>query len=66
LEAFEQKVGKEVTTMYHWLEDFGFGVNLADLKRSLAELTDLESYLRDSRLGTHFPRLGSKYTTQSN
>jgi len=47
LEAFEQKVGKEVTTMYHWLENFGFRVNLSDLKRSWAELTDLESYLRD-------------------
>jgi hypothetical protein len=41
LEAVKQKVGKEVTTMYHLLEKFGLGVNLADLKRSWTELTDL-------------------------
>ncbi|OUL19124.1 NmrA/HSCARG family protein [Nostoc sp. 106C] len=46
-EAFEQQVGEEVTTMYRWFENVGYGANLAQLKRDFPEPTDFESYLLD-------------------
>jgi uncharacterized protein YbjT (DUF2867 family) len=46
-EAFEQQAGAEMTTMYRWFENVGFGADLAQLKRDLPAPTDLESYLRE-------------------
>ncbi|WP_414517637.1 NmrA/HSCARG family protein [Nostoc sp. PCC 9305] len=46
-EAFEQQVGEEVTTMYRWFENVGYGADLAQLKRDFPSPSDFESYLRD-------------------
>ncbi|MEH2419911.1 MAG: NmrA/HSCARG family protein [Nostoc sp.] len=46
-EAFEQQAGEEVTIMYRWLENVGYGADLAQLKRDFPAPTDFESYLRD-------------------
>lgn len=46
-EAFEQQAGKEVTTMYRWFEDVGYGTDLAAVKREFGEPTGFEAYLRD-------------------
>lgn len=46
-EAFEQQAGEEVTIMYRWFENVGYGADLAELKRDFFEPTDFESYLRD-------------------
>ena len=46
-EAFEQQAGEEVTIMYRWFENVGYGADLAQLKREFPEPTDFESYLRD-------------------
>jgi uncharacterized protein YbjT (DUF2867 family) len=46
-EAFEQQAGEEVTLMYRWFENVGYGADLAQLKRDFSTLTDFESYLRD-------------------
>ncbi|OUL33495.1 NmrA family protein [Nostoc sp. T09] len=48
-EAFEQQVGEEVTTMYRWFENVGYGANLAQLQRDFPFLTNFESYLRDTK-----------------
>jgi uncharacterized protein YbjT (DUF2867 family) len=46
-EAFEQQAGEEVTIMYRWFENLGYGADLAQLKRDFPEPTDFESYWRD-------------------
>jgi uncharacterized protein YbjT (DUF2867 family) len=46
-EAFEQQAGKEVTIMYRWFENVGYGADLAQLKRDFPAPTDFESYLRE-------------------
>ncbi|RCJ39621.1 NmrA family protein [Nostoc minutum NIES-26] len=46
-QVFEQQVGEEVTTMFRWFENVGYGANLAQLKRDFTSPTDFESYLRD-------------------
>ena len=46
-EAFEQQAGEEITLMYRWFENVGYGANLAALKRDFFALTDFESYLHD-------------------
>lgn len=46
-EAFEQQAGEEVTIMYRWLENIGYGADLTQLKRDFPASTDFESYLRD-------------------
>lgn len=46
-EAFEQQAGEEITLMYRWLENVGYGANLAQLQRDFPTPTDFESYLRD-------------------
>lgn len=46
-EAFEQQAGEEITLMYRWFENVGYGANLAQLKRDFPAPTDFESYLRD-------------------
>jgi glycine cleavage system aminomethyltransferase T len=46
-EAFEQQAGAEMTTMYRWFENVGYGADLAQLKRDLPAPTDFESYLRE-------------------
>ncbi len=45
-EAFEQQAGEEITLMYRWFENVGYGANLAQLKRDFPAPTDFESYLR--------------------
>lgn len=45
-QGFEQKAGKETTTMFRWFESVGYGADLAELKRNFSQLTGLESYLR--------------------
>ncbi|OWY68963.1 NmrA family protein [cyanobacterium TDX16] len=46
-EAFEQQAGAEMTLMYRWFEDVGYGASLEELKREFPAPTDFESYLRD-------------------
>jgi uncharacterized protein YbjT (DUF2867 family) len=46
-EAFEQQAGAEMTTMFRWFENVGFGADLAQLKRDFPAPTDFESYLRE-------------------
>lgn len=46
-EAFEQQAGKEITTMYRWFENVGYGTDLAGLEREFGEPTGFEAYLRD-------------------
>jgi hypothetical protein len=46
-EAFEQQVGEEITLMYRWFEDVGYGADFAQLKRDFPAPSDFESYLRD-------------------
>ncbi|MBD2513027.1 NmrA family NAD(P)-binding protein, partial [Nostoc muscorum FACHB-395] len=46
-EAFEQQAGEEVTIMYRWFENVGYGADLAQLKRDFPSSSDFESYLRD-------------------
>ncbi len=46
-EAFEQQAGEEMTTMYRWFENVGFGADLAQLKRDFPAPTDVDSYLRE-------------------
>ncbi|MBD2115125.1 MULTISPECIES: NmrA/HSCARG family protein [Cyanophyceae] len=46
-EAFEQQIGEELTIMYRWFENVGYGADLAQLKRDFSAQTDFESYLRD-------------------
>ncbi len=46
-EAFEQQAGAEMTTMYRWFENVGYGADLAQLKRDFPAPTDFESYLRE-------------------
>ncbi|MBN4001680.1 NmrA/HSCARG family protein [Nostoc sp. LPT] len=46
-EAFEQQAGEEITLMYRWLENVGYGANLVQLKHDFPAPTDFESYLRD-------------------
>jgi uncharacterized protein YbjT (DUF2867 family) len=46
-EAFEQQAGEEMTIMYRWFEDVGYGADLAALKREFPAPTDFERYLRD-------------------
>jgi uncharacterized protein YbjT (DUF2867 family) len=46
-EAFEQQAGEEMTTMYRWFENVGYGADLAQLKRDFPAPTDFESYLRE-------------------
>jgi uncharacterized protein YbjT (DUF2867 family) len=46
-EAFEQQAGAEMTTMYRWFENVGYGADLAQLKRDLPAPTDFDSYLRE-------------------
>jgi uncharacterized protein YbjT (DUF2867 family) len=45
--AFEQQAGAEMTTMYRWFENVGYGADLAQLKRDFSAPTDFESYLRE-------------------
>jgi uncharacterized protein YbjT (DUF2867 family) len=45
-EAFEQQAGAEVTIMYRWFENVGYGADFAQLKRDFPAPTDFESYLR--------------------
>ena len=45
--AFEQQAGAEMTAMYRWFENVGYGADLAQLKRDLPAPTDFESYLRE-------------------
>jgi uncharacterized protein YbjT (DUF2867 family) len=45
-EAFEQQAGEEVTTMFRWFENVGYGADFAQLKRDFPAPTDFESYLR--------------------
>lgn len=44
-EAFEQQAGEEVTIMFRWFENFGYGADFAQLKRDFPSPTDFESYL---------------------
>ena len=46
-EAFEQQAGAEITAMYRWFENVGYGADLAQLKRDFPAPTDFESYLRE-------------------
>lgn len=46
-EAFEQKAGRETTTMFQWFENSGYAADLGELKREFFAPTDLESYLRE-------------------
>jgi uncharacterized protein YbjT (DUF2867 family) len=46
-EAFEQQIGEELTIMYRWFENVGYGADLTQLKRDFSAQTDFESYLRD-------------------
>jgi uncharacterized protein YbjT (DUF2867 family) len=46
-EAFEQQAGEEMTIMYRWFENVGYGADLAELKHDFPQPTDFESYLRD-------------------
>ncbi|MEH2085337.1 NmrA/HSCARG family protein [Nostoc sp.] len=46
-EAFEQQAGEEVTIMYRWFENVGYGADLAQLKRDFPSSSDFEYYLRD-------------------
>jgi uncharacterized protein YbjT (DUF2867 family) len=46
-EAFEQQAGAEMTTMFRWFENVGFGADLAQLKRDFPAPTDFDSYLRE-------------------
>ncbi len=46
-EAFEQQAGAEMTTMYRWFENVGYGADLAQLKRDFPAPTNFESYLRE-------------------
>ena len=46
-EAFERQAGVEMTTMYRWFENVGYGADLAQLKRDFPVPTDFESYLRE-------------------
>jgi uncharacterized protein YbjT (DUF2867 family) len=46
-EAFEQQAGEEMTTMYRWFENVGYGADLAQLKRDFPAPTDFDSYLRE-------------------
>ncbi|MBW4459087.1 MAG: NmrA/HSCARG family protein [Nodosilinea sp. WJT8-NPBG4] len=46
-EAFEQQIGEELTLMYRWFENVGYGADLAQLKRDFSAQTAFESYLRD-------------------
>jgi uncharacterized protein YbjT (DUF2867 family) len=62
-EAFEQQAGEEVTTMYRWFENVGYGADLAELKRDFPSPTDFESYLRDhdwTKPAESAPDVGSK------
>jgi uncharacterized protein YbjT (DUF2867 family) len=45
-EAFEQQAGEEITMMYRWFENVGYGADFAQLKRDFPAPTDFESYLR--------------------
>jgi uncharacterized protein YbjT (DUF2867 family) len=45
-EAFEQQAGEEVTIMFRWFENVGYGADFAQLKRDFPAPTDFESYLR--------------------
>jgi uncharacterized protein YbjT (DUF2867 family) len=44
-EAFEERAGKETTTMLRWFENVGYDADLADLKDEFGEPTNLEAYL---------------------
>jgi uncharacterized protein YbjT (DUF2867 family) len=44
-EAFEQQAGEEVSIMYRWFENVGYGADFAQLKRDFSAPTDFESYL---------------------
>ena len=46
-QIFEQQAGAEMTTMYRWFENVGYGADLAQLKRDFPAPTDFESYLRE-------------------
>ncbi|MBD1848500.1 NmrA/HSCARG family protein [Leptolyngbya sp. FACHB-711] len=46
-ETFEQQIGEELTIMYRWFENVGYGADLTQLKRNFSAQTDFESYLRD-------------------
>jgi hypothetical protein len=46
-EAFEQQAGAEITTMFRWFENVGFGADLAQLKSNFPAPTDFESYLHE-------------------
>ena len=46
-EEFEQQAGKEVTIMYHWFEDVGYGTDLSALKQEFGEPESFEAYLRE-------------------
>jgi uncharacterized protein YbjT (DUF2867 family) len=46
-EAFEQQVGEEMTIMYRWFDNVGYGADFAQLRRDFSAPTDFESYLRD-------------------
>jgi uncharacterized protein YbjT (DUF2867 family) len=45
--AFEQQAGEDMTAMYRWFENVGYGADLAQLKRDFPAPTDFESYLRE-------------------
>jgi uncharacterized protein YbjT (DUF2867 family)/quercetin dioxygenase-like cupin family protein len=46
-EAFEQRAGEEITTMFRWFEQVGYHADLEQVRREFFVPTDLESYLRD-------------------
>jgi hypothetical protein len=43
----EQQAGAEMTTMFRWFENVGFGADLAQLKSNFPAPTDFESYLHE-------------------
>jgi uncharacterized protein YbjT (DUF2867 family) len=46
-EAFEKQSGEEVTLMYRWFENVGYGADFTQLRRDFSRLSSFESYLRD-------------------
>ena len=45
--AFEQQAGEEMTIMYRWFENVGYGADFAQLKRNFPAPTNFEFYWRD-------------------
>lgn len=46
-EQFRETAPEEITLMYRWLNDVGYVVDTAALRREYPSLTTFERYLRD-------------------